>query len=206
MKNKLMAMTVLVVLLSLTFAACAPTAVEEPVEPVADVEEAVADEEEPAAEVEEPAAEQEEPAAEVEEPTAEQEEPVQEPAENATVGDVPESRSAFLAAFEGLWIMSYPYDPDCAETVTFNSDMTFAIDAGEEHLVGMFGLDEEINESGRATFWLLFTSDNGGADCAGNTRDDSGAGGEAFLAITSPSELQWFRQPSGGEAVIIYNR
>jgi len=199
MKKKTIALTSLVLLLSLTFAACAPAAVEEPAEPVAEVEEAVA-------EVEEPATEVEEPAAEIEEPTTEDEKPVEEPAESAPAEEDPDSRMAFLSALEGRWIMTFPSQPGCTETMTFNSDMTFAIDGNEEHIEGMYGLDEEISESGRARFWMLFTSDNGGADCNGVARDDSGAGGELFIEFSGASELQFFMQPSGGEAQIIYTR
>ena len=115
-----------------------------------------------------------------------------------TSNPAPPAPAATKSLIVGTWALT-DQSNGCVESWTYNEDKTFSYRALDKRASGTYTFNQKANSSGRHLLKETFTSDNGRADCDGDSYDVEGEEATYYVEFTSSNNrITFFDSASGG--------
>tara|TARA_R110002073_G_scaffold75945_1_gene185036 strand:+ start:3065 stop:6316 length:3252 start_codon:yes stop_codon:yes gene_type:complete len=104
----------------------------------------------------------------------------------------------------GGW--GFLYQPgSCPEAYHFRDNGDMEINSGDEIIIGTYTFQEVVAGNQRHELTINLLTDNGGADCLGDSANDAGSTGTVYIAFDSATRISWYSDREGGSPLISMN-
>lgn len=91
----------------------------------------------------------------------------------------------------GIWTYTYTAS-NCKEIYNLQSNNTWSETALDEAQSGTYTFNETANVSGKNELTLRITTDNGLANCTGDSTDGSNSSSTVYATFTGSNTMNWF--------------